>query len=424
VNPTHASNVNQEDNLPQALIGLAPLMRQAFSGVDLRPFGTRLVERAGKYPRDANTLMDLSTVLQLTGNRDLGLATQAQALTIQQHYQLTAPSGHANIRLLAIVSAGDLMANTPLEFLIEKSDIALDLLYISQDLPLPATLPEHDLIIVALGESDQNRPLLEHIEQEAKSWSSPLLNAPEQIAHLSRNGACALLGKIPGVCMPVSARIARTTLEQITRKELAIFATLPDGDFPIIVRPVGSHAGNGLNKVDDVGALEKYLQTMLAGEFSEFYVSRFVDYRSNDNQFRKYRIILIEGCPYICHMGISQHWMIHYANAGMTENTEEGARKRVEEARFMADFDADFALRHAQAFKAIAEILQLDYVGLDCGETTDGKLLIFEADNDMIVHAMDPIDMFPYKPAAMRKIFDAFHAMLLNAIKRDSIERC
>jgi glutathione synthase/RimK-type ligase-like ATP-grasp enzyme len=408
---TQATTPSPEDNLPQALIGLAPLMRQAFSGVDLRPFGTRLVQRATQYPRDANTLMDLSTVLQLIGNRELGLAAQAQALKLQQHYHLPAATGHAGIRLLAIVSAGDLMANTPLEFLIEESDVALDLLYVAANLPLPSPLPEHDLVFVALGESDQNRPLLEHIAQQAKSWSRPLLNAPERIAHLSRTGACALLGAATGISTPVSVRIPRATLEQIADKELAMSAVLPDGDFPVIVRPVGSHAGQGLDKIDDADAVKRYLHTAAA---DEFYVSRFVDYRSEDGQFRKYRIILIEGRPYICHMGISQHWMIHYLNAGMTDSAE----KRAEEARFMADFDTGFALRHAPAFKAITEALKLDYVGLDCAETADGKLLIFEADNDMIVHAMDPVDMFPYKQATMRKIFDAFHAMLLNAIRR------
>lgn len=400
-----------DDNRPQPLIGLAPLMRQAFSGVDLRPLGARLVQRAMQYPGDANTLMDLSTVLQLIGNRELGLATQTQALQIQQHYQLAAATGTPGIRLLAIVSAGDLMANTPLEFLIEGSDVALDLLFVDATLPLPAELPEHDLVFVALGESDQNRPLLAHIAQQAKSWTRPLLNRPECIANLTRNGACALLGTAPGVSMPVSARIPRATLTQIASGELAVTTLLPDGDFPIIVRPVGSHAGHGLDKIDDAEAVGKYLETESA---EEFYISRFVDYRSDDGLFRKYRIVLIDGKPFICHMGISQHWMIHYLNAGMAESAE----KRAEEARIMAEFDTGFALRHASAFRAVTEILQLDYVGLDCGETRDGKLLIFEADSDMIVHAMDPVDIFPYKQATMRKIFDAFHAMLQRAIKK------
>jgi hypothetical protein len=101
-------------------------------------------------------------------------------------------------------------------------------------------------------------------------------------------------------------------------------------------------------------------------------------------------------------------------NAGMTESAE----KRAEEARFMETFDDDFAVRHAVAFRAIHERLGLDYVGIDCAQTQDGKLLIFEADSDMIVHAMDPVDLFPYKGPQMQKLFGAFREMLGNAVRR------
>ena len=54
----------------------------------------------------------------------------------------------------------------------------------------------------------------------------------------------------------------------------------------------------------------------------------------------------------------------------------------------------------------------LDYFGIDCGETADGRLLLFEADVAMIVHSMDPPELFPYKQPQMRKIRDAFRDML------------
>ncbi len=408
------AHAQEHDNTPQALIGLAPLMRQAFSGIDLRPFGARLVERAKDYPRDANTLMDLSTVLQLTGNRELGLATQAQALKLQQHYRLATASKPATIRLLAIVAGGDLMANTPVEFLVEGGDVALELLYVDTDLPLPAQLPEHDLIFVAIGESDHNRPLLKQLEERAKEWTCPVINAPGRIAQLTRNGACALLHDAPGIAMPLAVRLARTLLEQVAAGQMALSSLLPGGAFPIIARPVGSHAGHDLDKIEDAARLAAYLAAVPADAVGEFYISRFIDYRSVDGLFRKYRIMLIDGRPYVCHMAISEHWMIHYLNAGMLES----AAKRAEEARFMATFDMGFALRHARAFQSVSEILQLDYVGLDCAESREGELLIFEADSDMIVHNMDPVDMFPYKVPAMRKIFDAFHTMLANRAGR------
>ena len=72
----------------------------------------------------------------------------------------------------------------------------------------------------------------------------------------------------------------------------------------------------------------------------------------------------------------------------------------------------EFAVRHATAFQALTERLGLDYFAIDCGETKDGALLLFEADVAMIVHAMDPPEKYPYKRPAMTKLFTAFAEML------------
>lgn len=399
----------EQDHEP--LIGLAVLMRMAYSGVDLAPMGERLIARAQRNPEDANALMDLSTLLQLRGDRELGLAMQAQALEMRQLYHSPTIVDPVGVRLLAIVGQGDLMSNTPLEFLLEGSDVALNLLYVAPELPLPRSLPDHDVLFVAIGESDQNLPLLRQIGDVMKSWPRPVLNLPERIARMSRDDACVMLKSAPGVVMPVTARIDRQTLVRIGSAAMSISSVLEDGAFPIIVRPVGSHAGQGLLKIDDGAAIADYLQTM---QNSEFYVARFVDYRGSDGLFRKYRIVLIEGKPFVCHMAISSHWMVHYLNAGMAEE----AGKRAEEERFMACFDEDFARRHAESFRAIYERAGLDYLGIDCGETVDGKLLVFEIDSSMIVHAIDPVDIFPYKKPQMRKVFAAFREMLVNTMRR------
>jgi hypothetical protein len=57
----------------------------------------------------------------------------------------------------------------------------------------------------------------------------------------------------------------------------------------------------------------------------------------------------------------------------------------------------------------------LDYLGIDCGETSTGELLIFEVDSNMIVHAMDTAEVFPYKQPQMQKVFAAFRTMLIDA---------
>jgi glutathione synthase/RimK-type ligase-like ATP-grasp enzyme len=175
--------------------------------------------------------------------------------------------------------------------------------------------------------------------------------------------------------------------------------------FPIIVRPRGSHAGVGLARVGDRAALGRYLAERPE---QEFFAARFVDYANDDGLFRKYRIVFIDRQPYACHMAVADRWDIWYLNAGMAFSES----KRLEEANFMQTFDTGFALRHRHALAAMVERIDLDYFTIDCAENKNGELLIFEADNTAVVHNMDSPDLFPYKPPQMRKIFEAFAAML------------
>ncbi|HAT32216.1 MAG TPA: RimK family alpha-L-glutamate ligase [Janthinobacterium sp.] len=399
--------MNQDITLPP-LIGVAPLMRRAFAGENLLPLGEELLARAQRNPLDAHACLDFSTVLQLTGNRDNALALQAEAIAIQSRYTLPARGPGPGLRLLVIMGPGDLMANTPVEFLVEDSDVTLELLYLTLDADWPSEVPEHEVMMVAVAECEANAPLLARLADYVRDWPRPVINHPRQIAVLSRDGVCAALKDVAGVELPASVRIERPRLLALASGELDIGAVLPDGGFPIIARPIGSHAGTNLEKLARREDVADYLARV---EGEHFYVSRFVDYRSADGMFRKYRIALIEGKALVCHFAVSQHWMIHYLNAGMTESAD----KRAEEAACMATFDVTFAVRHAAALRAIDARMGLPYLGMDCAESTNGELLIFEVDNAMIVHGMDPVQMFPYKRPAMQKVFTAFRQMLENA---------
>jgi hypothetical protein len=392
------------DNEPY--LGIASLLRRSLSGENL----AHLVNMAAFNPDSANMLMSLSAIFQLTGSRAVGLEMQARALRIRQLYHVPNTAGQTGIRLLAIMRPGDMMDNTPVDFLLEGSDVALDILYVADALPFPALLPEHDVLFVAIGQSDPNRALLERLCGLLATAPHPVLNRPRSIMRLSRDAVSALLQSIPGTEVPVSVRVNRQDLQRVGQGAKPL-AALGCGDFPIIARPLGSHAGIGLEKLDTAAAIAKYLD---ATPDEEFHIARFVDYRSADGQYRKYRIALIGGAPYACHMAISDNWMIHYKNAGM----EQSAAKRAEEADFMAYFDTDFGYRHQAALRAIGERLGMDYLVIDCGETPEGGLLIFEADNLGFIHAMDPVDIFPYKQPQMRKVFSAFRAMLEKAMRR------
>lgn len=390
------------------LIGFAALMRKVFAEKDLKPLAAELSARAAHDPNDANALMDLSTILLLNFQRDIGVQIQAEALKIQRLFSIEAPLQPAKLRLLVMMAEGDLSANTPVEALLEESDIELHLLYLSPNLPFPEQVPDHDVLLIAICESDENMSLLHDLKNLPSLWPRPVINLPEKIAQLSRDNVAAVLGNTQGIVMPAAVRVSRHALIEIADQQRMLDSVLAQGVFPIIIRPVDSHAGHGLAKIEHAAALPPYLNELSE---DEFFISPFVDYRSADGQFRKYRVMLIDGKPYVSHLAISSNWMIHYLNAGMADSAE----KRAEEARCFETFDASFATRHASALQLINERMGLEYVGIDCAEMPSGELLIFEVDSAMVVHAFDPVDLYPYKQPQMKKIFAAFRDLLLKA---------
>lgn len=384
-------------------LGLAPLMRFNFQGLDLRPLYERLIRQATEREDDAGALLDAAIILRIYGNEPLARLLQREALAERRHFHFSSRQP-MRLRLLVLMAPGDLMANIPVECLLEDSDVDLHLYYVSEQPVAPEALPEHDVVLVALSETAENRRLLDAWQAVLAAWPRPLLNDPSRIARVARDAAAELLAEMPGGLMPPTLRVNRQSLADAPREANAI-------GFPVLVRPVGSHAGNDLHKIGDPVTLAAVL-ARIAGE--DVFIAPFIDYRSSDGLYRKYRVALIDGRPYACHMAISDHWMIHYLNAGMADSAE----KRAEEAAFMASFDTGFAARHAATLAAIHDRIGLDYLGIDCAETADGRLLVFEIDHAMVVHAMDPVDVYPYKQAAMCRLFMAFREMLGRAAGR------
>jgi hypothetical protein len=381
------------------VMGLAKLAKMSFDGADIAPIWEELTRRlsddngtddGSKYA----ALLDMCMIDQMRGSSERGLQFQALALEECRLYQMPAKTQPPRLTVLGFVIAGKINANTPIEFLIENADITLLLLYVVPGKPLPP-VPAHDAAIVLVADSEAAGPVLREIECLTENWPRPVLNRPGQIPEVGRERLHHLLAPLPGVSIPQTVRAERANF----------IAALAEYDFPVIVRPIDSHAGDGLEKLACAGDADAYLSQRPEAGFS---VSPFQDYRSADGQYRKYRVIFVDGKAFPCHMAISDHWMIHYLNAGM----EESAEKRREEAEFLDNFYADFGLRHRRALAEIAEVLGLDYFGIDCAEMPDGRLLVFEAGTALVVHAMDPPDIFPYKARQMQTLFAAFQNLL------------
>ncbi|MEO6781531.1 MAG: hypothetical protein ABI407_10065 [Bradyrhizobium sp.] len=385
--------------------GVARLTKMAVAGIDLRPLWQKLIVRLLDGTIEPGEGLDLSLIAQLLGDKKAGLAIQDQILASHRLFRSPCAAAKPRLRVLALAAATDIGSNTPIEFLLERSAIELMTLYVVADAELPVPLPDHDIAIVIASDSPDCRDALRKIGAAASRWPQPILNPPHLVGNLDRDKLHRVLDGIDGLEIPVTVGVSRAQLLDLSRSAIAPLDLAADLAFPAIVRPRGSHAGAGLAKIDDRGALENYLD---GEEAQEFFISRFVDYSGDDSLYRKCRIIFVDGQPYACHMAIVDRWDVWYLNAGMSLS----ASKRREEETFMRAFDTDFARRHRTALSGIAERIGLDYFAVDCAETRSGSLLVFEADNTAIVHDMDAAELFGYKLPQMQKIFDAFTTML------------
>jgi hypothetical protein len=392
-------------------IGFARLTAMAFNGVDLRPLRGELIAKVVGETAGPGDGLDLSLIAQLLGEKETGLSIQAEVLGFHQLFRSPCSAEPPKLRVLALAAAIDMGGNTPIEFLLEESGVELKTLYVIPGIALPLPLPDHDVAIVIASDSDECREALRIIDEMAPRWPRPMLNAPRLVCHLDRDKLHRLLQGVVGLDIPATLCARSAQLADVARGKLSPADIAAELAFPLIVRPRGSHAGVGLAKLDDGTAIDSYLAERSE---QEFFVSRFVDYANEDGLFRKYRVVFVAGKPYACHMAIAGRWDIWYLNAGMSDS----APKRLEEETFMRTFDFGFARRHASAFAGMAERIGLDYFTIDCAENKFGDLLIFEADNTAVVHNMDSPELFPYKPPQMRKIFEAFAAMLVDRARQ------
>ena len=393
-------------------IGFAKLTTLAFGGTDLRPLRDQLIAKVAGGTAGAGDGLDLSLIAQLLGDKQTGVAIQAEVLAFHQLFRSPCLSEKPQLRVLALAAAIDMGGNTPIEFLLEESGIELLTLYVIAGVELPVPLPDHDVAIVIASDSEECRDALRIIDRVAPRWPRPMLNPPHLVGNLDRDKLHQLLRGIEGLDIPATICVTRAQLSEVAQPSLLVADIAAELQSPVIVRPRGSHAGVGLAKLDDRAAIDRYL-----GERAEqeFFVSRFVDYTSDDGLFRKYRVVFVDGRPYACHMAIADRWDIWYLNAGMSDS----APKRLEEETFMRTFDIGFGRRHQAALAAMADRIGLDYFTIDCAENKRGELLVFEADNTAVVHNMDSPVLFPYKPPQMRAIFEAFAAMLHRRARQD-----
>lgn len=342
-------------------------------------------------PDHVDAHINLSAILIDTERRDEGRGHLDLAYTQQNVF--THLTAGARRTVLILFDAGK--GNMNLSYLFQRrSNNIIDWMIAYADDQQAGRLPHYDLAFNAMGDPDLTADTVEPVQRFLDVCRAPLLNHPALVARTARDFLPALLRDIDHLLIPAVWRYAGPQ-------------EWPDamaGQLPLLIRPIYSHGGVGLTLVHTAAELA----LSRAQQAGPVYVSRYVDYRSADGWFRKYRMIFIDRQPYPYHLAISPNWMVHYYNAGM----ESQLWKLEEEKRFLADPAQVLGAAGMAAIAAIGARMDLDYAGIDFTLLSDGRILVFEANPTMLAHPEDPSGPVAHKNVTTQRIFDAFEDLL------------
>jgi len=392
--------IELQPNFPEAHASLGnAFVAQSNIGAAVEAYRAALALR----PDFVDVHLRLYEALQMLGDRGAAVDHLTHALRKQRVF--TESASERELRsVLVLMAVGDWKANVPLDFVIDKRFTTVHKVFVGEGLPEASdlSLPPYDVVFNAVAQSTATESALRAVERFARAHGVRVLNDPAAVAASNRTAVEEKLRSIP------RCRVAR--ILSLTRRECAperFEQALRDHGLalPVLIRPIDSQAGEDLLKLERIDQLGPYLEATGA---PEYYAIEFIDYRSADGFYRKYRVMFVDGEAYPCHLAISGNWMVHYYNSLMAEYPW----MRDEERAFLQDLGSVFDAPLRGVLGAIAERMGLDYCGIDCTLIPNGDLFVFEADPAMIVHLSDPIEIYPYKHEYIPRISRALEAMI------------
>jgi hypothetical protein len=350
---------------------------------------------------DADIQLGLAQLYDTAENAADGARHLREALARKTHF--TCAARHAMRRVLLIKTPGPYLANALLDFVIDGNRTDVDVFYVTPEATALPDLPDDVVLFNAISEREAHAVTIAHAIALCDAQPKRVINHPRLLHTVRRAGLAARIAHVEGAGAPVSLRIARSDVVTMS--------------FPLLIRPVDTHRGDGLERLDDAHAVASYVQRVPA---EHYVLTPFIDYCSADGFYRKYRVIVIAGVPYPYHLGISPDWLVHYWRVADLMRAHRWMRD--EEERFLREPQAVFPHWNT-AFGEIAAALELDYFGVDCGLLADGTIVVFECDPSAFVHCRDGMeDVLAYKFRYVPRIAAGLDE-LLSAVQVDNVIR-
>ena len=234
-----------------------------------------------------------------------------------------------------------------------------------------ADLTGYTCILNLITEPEDNGRVLGNLRKLLRGHPAKIVNRPEGILRSTRDQVSRTLAGIDDLQVPRAVRFAAMNPDAAPK------AIEKAGlDYPVIVREAGTHTGRIVGCFDDSDSLRAALQ-----KGGDHIATEFVDFRSADGIFRKYRVFFIGDRIIVRHMLASDHWNIH---AKDRQRFMLGRPELIEEEKgLFEDPENSFQPEVATVLKAVRQRMGLDFFGMDFGFGRDGRVVLFEANATM-----------------------------------------
>ena len=272
--------------------------------------------------------------------------------------------------------------------------------------PYRHDLGRFDVLLNLVTEPDQSPKVLQALARLVKGFRGRVINRPEHVLRSTRDQVSQACRGLPHVIAPQVLRLASPKARVVRRK-----VEESEIRFPAILRRAGTHGG----RIAALVERPQQLDTLLDGG-DEHFLTEFVDFRSADGLYRKYRFFCIGDWSVLRHMLVSDAWNVH---AKDRIRFMSGKSRLIEEERhlFSAGVDAlppAFPIAH----DAICNAMKLHFFGMDFGFDREGNLVLFEANPAMGFFANLDHPEFGYVKSCLRPAQLAFNRLLFRGARR------
>ena len=366
--------------------------------VAMRDFGAALAcfeDAIALDSSDFDSFYWIGALKQKAGENEAAEVAYVRAAQLQPLIRRQAGRFPAEFRVLALFAP--FAGNTPSDYLFKNAPYDTDTLALIPGIRHGLDqLRGAQVIVNLISDADQAGALLPLAGDLADQLGLPVVNDPRKVQQTTRENVMLLLEAIPGCRIP-------KVLRHGAGDGFSVSLSQPGLSYPVLVRPAGTHGGTDFDKIEGPVQLESFLSER---PDADHYVIEYIDYRSADGYFRKYRFMFVGGeiLPY--HLAIGEGWKVHHDSTDM----EHHDWMQREEEAFLNEPASVFGPAHYRALQMIQRAVDLDFFGIDCGLDRSGNLVVFEVNASMLVH--EDNEKFPYKNAFVSRIKHAFDTML------------